>query len=192
MPKPDEKFMKKPANRCGSGSDRGLVCVDPCASCRTHRTCVNSSGGSKAASGQSTHIKWADSTAHEPQACCSVHSRVCLLARISIRANGLMENTEQASDPSSDSLVQVQNAGDSQVSKCLEMDNRGGENLSTQPSLLSFVVNEVQLAYPPGCVSHFIHFQGLYLTPETFSFSLSSFLTVIRNFPLHKGGDVTT
>lgn len=184
--------MKKSANRCGSGSDRGLVCVEPCVSCRTYRACVNSSGSSKAASGQSTHIKWAESTADEPQARRSVHSRVCLLARISIRANGLMEYTEQASDPSSPSLVQMQNAGDSRVSKCSEMDIRGGENLSIQPSLLSFVVNEVKLSYPPGCVSHYIHFQGLQLTPETFSFFLSSFLTVIRNFPLQKGGDVTT
>lgn len=119
-------------------------------SCRTYRTCVNSSGSSKAASGQSTHIKWADSTAHEPQARHSAHSRVCLLARISIRAHGLMEYTEQASEPSSPSLVQMQNAGDSRVSKCSEMDNRGGENRSPPPSLLSFVVNEVKLSYPPG------------------------------------------
>lgn len=89
---------KKCQNReigAARGSDRRLVCAEPCVSCRTCRTCVNSSGSSKAASGQRSWIKWADSTAHEPQARRSVHSRVCLLARISVRAYGLMEYTEQ-------------------------------------------------------------------------------------------------
>lgn len=132
--------MEEPANRCGSGSDRGLVC----ASGRTDPTCANTSGSSKAASGQSTHIKWADSAAHEPQARRSAHSRVCLLARISVRAKGLME--QQSGPvihhhlPSYRCKTQA-TLGSANARKW----TREAVKTSTQPSLLSFVVNEVKL-----------------------------------------------
>lgn len=96
----------------GAAESRAHLCV----TCRTYRTCVKSSGSRKAASGQRTHIKRADSSADEAQARRSVHPPVCLLVRISIRAKGLMEDTQQRSHLSP-SLLQMQHVGESGVSK---------------------------------------------------------------------------
>lgn len=141
--------------------------VDPCVTCRTYRTCVNSSGSSKAASGQSTHIKWADSTADEAQARRAVHSCVCLLVGISIRASGLMEDTQPSSHLSA-------NVGESGVSKWTpEPMETSLFNPPPPPLYRSFLVSEDKLFFftvilfflfffsPQRCRCNHIDFTGL-------------------------------
>lgn len=126
--------------------------VDPCVTCRTYRTCVNSSGSSKAASGQSTHIKWADSTADEAQARRAVHSCVCLLVGISMRASGLMEDTQPSSDLSA-------NVGESGVSRWTPepMETSPFNPPPPPPLYRSFLVSEDKLSFSPDCISQAKH-----------------------------------
>lgn len=153
--------------------------MEPCVTCRKYRPCVSSSGSGKAASGQSTHIKWADSIADEPQALRPVHSSLF----ISEDFNGLMEHTQQRSHRSSPSLVQMQNVGDSRVSKWTPEPTRSSP-LSPPPPPLDRpppLIIEDKLSFSTSTFS---------LTPDIVSVSLFS---VVRfSFFLHKVADVTT
>lgn len=150
--KGEKEKKKRRANRCCSVQSR-LICVDPCVTCRTYRTCVNASGSSKAASGQSTHIKRADSRADEAQARLAAASPRVLLVRIPLWAKGLMEEARPSSDRSAPSLVHMLNLGDSGVSKWTPEPTKTSLFHPPPPLYHSFLINEDKLSFSPDCIS---------------------------------------